>query len=55
MITLKYRLVGSVSNPTITKQFDSRELCMDWVKLQGNIFIIEIEYKGTHAYQRLYG
>jgi hypothetical protein len=55
MVTLKYRLVGSVSNPVISKEFATRPEALQWAKAQGNILILEIESTGAAALSSLFG
>lgn len=54
MITLKYRLIGNVNYPTLTKTFANRAECNDWVSTNP-IVVIEIESNGTATYSRLFG
>lgn len=43
MCKLIYRLVGSVNNPRLERDFSTRDAAIQWASLQGNILILEIE------------
>jgi hypothetical protein len=55
MIQLEYRLVGNVDNTVFTKEFKTREEALNWAKIQGNVFIIQMESTGAVAFNRIYG
>lgn len=55
MVTLKYRLAGSLNNPVLSKEFNSHAEAMSWAKAQGNVFIVEIESTGAAALNRIFG
>lgn len=55
MIKLEYRLIGSISNPVLTKEFNTRADCDAWVKAQGNVLVVSIESSGAAALGRIFG
>jgi hypothetical protein len=54
MITVTYRLIGSVSNPSFDKSFDNRNDADSWIKAQGNILVLSIESSGAAAMNRIF-
>lgn len=55
MVTVTYRLVGDVNNPTLRKEFKTSEEVLIWAKAQGNILILEVESTSVVAMKRLFG
>ena len=43
MVKLTYRLVGSTSNPRLTREFSTRDAALQWASDQGNVLILEIQ------------
>jgi hypothetical protein len=55
MVTVNYRLIGDVSNPTLTKTFNNRAEADAWIKAQVNILVLEVESSGAAAMNRIFG
>jgi hypothetical protein len=54
MCILKYRLIGDVSNPVLTKEFESRDAMREWVKACGNIMILTVTESCAPAMARVF-
>lgn len=54
MVTLKYRLIGSVDYPVLSKSFNTRSECNAWVAANP-VLVLEIESSGASAYSRIFG
>jgi hypothetical protein len=55
MVTVKYRLIGSINNAIHSKEFKTRAECDAWIKAQGNILVLEVESSGAAAFNRIFG
>ena len=54
MVTVTYRLIGSVDYPTFSKDFSDRTTANDWIAVNP-IVVLQIESFGAATYNRVFG